>query len=142
MLHRFDRPSAPDMALARNRFYGGIGVDRGVPCAWGQLTHDAVWEAAWRAAIAFMTEPDTQRGYAHAQYGSGAAVLAEATAARHFPRNTCPASRQVFEMGTALIQGEPYPLLDDDPGAAGESLLHVVADLWKLRGRGDQHGCR
>lgn len=61
-----------------------------------------------------------------------------ANAARRFPKNTCPASRLVQQIGEALVQGEPFPLLTEEPDTCGESMLAVVTALFKARSEIEQ----
>lgn len=58
---------------------------------------------------------------------------ARCDAARDFPANTCPASRHAQMIGEALMKGEPYPMLTDEPELCGESILSTVASLWEAR---------
>jgi hypothetical protein len=53
--------------------------------------------------------------------------------ARNFPVNTCPASRHVQMIGEALIRGQKYMMLDEEPEHVGGSLLSVVESLYKAR---------
>lgn len=62
-------------------------------------------------------------------------AIKEANAARRFPQNTCPASRLVQQIGEALVRGEPFPLLTEEPDTCGESMLAVVTALYQARTR-------
>lgn len=53
--------------------------------------------------------------------------------ARNFPKNTCPASRHVQMIGEALIKGQKYHMIDEEPEHVGGSLLAVVEALYKAR---------
>jgi len=53
--------------------------------------------------------------------------------ARNFPHNTCGASRHVEQIGEHLITGTPYPMLTEEGPYCGESILSVVASLYKAR---------
>lgn len=52
-----------------------------------------------------------------------------------FPLNTCPASRQAYQMGCALVRGEAYPLLQEKPQQCGENIMATVAALLRARSR-------
>ena len=62
-------------------------------------------------------------------------AIKAANAARRFPKNTCPASRLVQDIGEALVRGEPHHLLAAEPDTCGESMLAVVAALYEARTR-------
>jgi hypothetical protein len=52
---------------------------------------------------------------------------------RHFPDNTCPASRHVQMMAESLATSGKYPLMDDDPRHCAGSLASVVSSLYQTR---------
>ena len=54
-------------------------------------------------------------------------------AARRFPTNTCPASRHAQMIAEALIRGETYAMLKEEPAFCGVSIAMTVAALWDLR---------
>jgi hypothetical protein len=60
-------------------------------------------------------------------------LLRRVNRARNFPVNTCPASRHVQMIGEALIKGQKYSMIDDEPEHVGGSLLSVVESLFKAR---------
>lgn len=60
-------------------------------------------------------------------------LIKRADAARSFPANTCAASRHAQQIAEALIRGEPYPMLTEEPEHCGESILATVAALWEAR---------
>ena len=60
-------------------------------------------------------------------------LIDRAEAARRFPKNTCGASRHAEHIGVALVLGEPYPMLTEEPAYCGESILAAVASLWEAR---------
>ena len=60
-------------------------------------------------------------------------LIERAEAARQFPTNTCGASRHAEQIGVALVLGEPYPMLTEEPNYCGESILATVAALWEAR---------
>lgn len=53
--------------------------------------------------------------------------------ARHFPTNTCPASRHAQMIGEALICGKRYPMIEEEPEHVGASLLWTVLALYEAR---------
>jgi hypothetical protein len=53
--------------------------------------------------------------------------------ARNFPTNTCPASRITEALGFALLDGQPYPLLDEEPQEVGGYLVSTAASLYEAR---------
>lgn len=53
--------------------------------------------------------------------------------ARNFPKNTCAASRHAQQIGEALVLGETYPMLTEEPAHCGGSILGTVEALWKAR---------
>lgn len=63
------------------------------------------------------------------------ALLAELDRARAFPVNTCSASRHTEMIGEALLRGQPYPMITEEPEHVGESLLATVAALYAARTR-------
>ena len=60
-------------------------------------------------------------------------MIERVEAARRFPTNTCGASRHAAQIGEALMRGEPYPMLTEEPDHCGESILATVAALWEAR---------
>lgn len=58
---------------------------------------------------------------------------AHADEARNFPANTCGASRHVQLIAEAILSGNPYPMLQEDPAHCAESMLATVAALWEVR---------
>lgn len=60
-------------------------------------------------------------------------VIRRVNRARNFPINTCPASRHVQMIGEALIRGQKYHMIDEEPEHVGGSLLSVVESLFKAR---------
>lgn len=71
--------------------------------------------------------------YLSALPNTGDELVARADRARDFPKNTCPASRQVQMIGEALVKGEKYHMIDDEPEYVGSALLSVVASLYEAR---------
>lgn len=65
-------------------------------------------------------------------------VLRLVDQADDFPDNTCPASRHARHIGEALLTGESYPLLAEEPAHCGASILATVAALWTARTRAQQ----
>ena len=61
------------------------------------------------------------------------AVIERLWKARNFPTNTCPASRITEALGLALLDGQPYPLLDDEPQEVGIYLASTAASLYEAR---------
>jgi hypothetical protein len=53
--------------------------------------------------------------------------------ARHFPDNTCPASRHLHMIAEALAAGKPYPMLTEEPEHCAITMLSVLESLWKAR---------
>ena len=53
--------------------------------------------------------------------------------ARDFPENTCPASRHLHLMASALATGKQYPMLTEEPMHCAETMLAVLESLWKAR---------
>ncbi len=53
--------------------------------------------------------------------------------ARNFPTNTCPASRHLHIIAEALVSGQPYAMLTEEPEYCGETMLSVLESLWSLR---------
>lgn len=53
--------------------------------------------------------------------------------ARDFPENTCPASRHLHLMASALATGKNYPMLTEEPTHCAETMLAVLEALWKAR---------
>ena len=47
--------------------------------------------------------------------------------------NTCPASRHTYQIGCALMRGDAYPLLQENPQQCGESLMATVAALFRAQ---------
>jgi hypothetical protein len=47
--------------------------------------------------------------------------------------NTCPASRHTYQIGCALMRGDAYPPLQEQPQQCGESLMATVAALFRAR---------
>jgi hypothetical protein len=62
-------------------------------------------------------------------------LLKRVAAARQFPNNTCGASRHAQMIGEALVKGQPWPMLAEDPGHCGGSILSVVASLYEARSK-------
>lgn len=58
-------------------------------------------------------------------------LRARADAARHFPVNTCPASRHAELIADMLLRG--YPHATEDPIHCGASIMATVAALWETR---------
>lgn len=58
-------------------------------------------------------------------------ALARMNAARD--ANTCPASRHAATIADALVNGEPYPMLSEEPKYCGATIAAVVASLWETR---------
>lgn len=55
--------------------------------------------------------------------------------ARHFPDNTCPASRCLHMIAEHLAAGKAYPMLQEDPEHCAGTMLAVLEALWKARTR-------
>ena len=53
--------------------------------------------------------------------------------ARRFPGNTTPASRHLHTIALALVNGERYMMLTEEPVHCGETMLLVLLDLWKTK---------
>ena len=53
--------------------------------------------------------------------------------ARHFPSNTCPASRHLHMMAIALAKGKKYHMFKEEPQHCAETMLAVLESLWKAR---------
>ena len=53
--------------------------------------------------------------------------------ARHFPDNTCPASRHVHIIAENLIRHGNDAMIADDPIHCASSMLSVLESLWKTR---------
>lgn len=53
--------------------------------------------------------------------------------ARHFPVNTCPASRHLHIIALALASNKPYAMLTEEPEHCAETMLSVLESLWKAR---------
>ncbi|MCE6959347.1 hypothetical protein LAZ40_09815 [Cereibacter sphaeroides] len=53
--------------------------------------------------------------------------------ARHFPENTCPASRQAQIIAEDLAAGRVPPVIAEEPEHAALSLAATVAALWEAR---------
>jgi hypothetical protein len=53
--------------------------------------------------------------------------------ARHFMKNTCPASRHVHLIAESLAKGDKYHMIDEEPEHVAVSLLSVLESLWNLR---------
>ena len=47
--------------------------------------------------------------------------------------NTCPASRHAAMIAEALVGGETYLMLSEEPKYCGETIAAVVASLWETR---------
>ena len=60
-------------------------------------------------------------------------LIRSANRACNFPENTCPSSRHVLRIGEALIKGEKYHMIDEEPEHVGMSLLSTVKSLFKAR---------
>lgn len=60
-------------------------------------------------------------------------------AARHFPANTCPASRHLHMIADHLARGKPYPMLTEEPEHCAETMLSVLESLWTLRTKTGWH---
>lgn len=65
-------------------------------------------------------------------------MIKEARQARHFPNNTCPASRHLQMIGEALCRGKPYPMLAEEPEHCGGSMLATVTALYETRTERDR----
>lgn len=52
---------------------------------------------------------------------------------RLFSPNTGPASRHTYQMGCALLRGDPYPLLQEKPQQCGESMMATVGELYRAK---------
>jgi len=61
------------------------------------------------------------------------AVVERVWKARNFPTNTCPASRITEALGLALLEGQPYPLLHEEPENVGIYLVSTAASLYEAR---------
>jgi len=61
------------------------------------------------------------------------AVIERLWKARNFPTNTCPASRITEALGLALLDDQPYPLLDEEPQEVGTCLVSTAASLYEAR---------
>lgn len=46
---------------------------------------------------------------------------------------TCPASRQAFKIGAALVKGRRYPMIQESPEHCGDSIIATVLALWDAR---------
>lgn len=53
--------------------------------------------------------------------------------ARNFPSVTCAGSRHCQEIAIALMSGEAYPMLTEEPEHCGQSIAATVAALWETR---------
>lgn len=53
--------------------------------------------------------------------------------ARHFPVNTCPASRHLHMIADALAAGHDYPMLHEEPQHCAWTMYAVLESLWKAR---------
>jgi len=62
-------------------------------------------------------------------------ALSSMNAARNGPANTCPASRHAAMIAEALITGQGYPMLTEDPTHCGETIAAVVEALWTARSK-------
>lgn len=60
-------------------------------------------------------------------------IIRQTDDARQFPYNTCPASRHTYQIGCALMRGDPYPMLQEEPQHCGESLMATVGALYLAR---------
>lgn len=60
-------------------------------------------------------------------------ALRGADEARQFPGNTCPASRHAQMIGEALVKGEVFPQLSEEPAHCGQSILATVEALYRAR---------
>lgn len=54
---------------------------------------------------------------------------------RLFLPTVCEASRQTYQLGCALLRGDPYPMLQEDPQHCGESLMATVGALHQARAK-------
>lgn len=62
-------------------------------------------------------------------------AMKDATKARNFPHNTCPASRHVHLIADALAKRQKYHMLEEEPEHCAESMLSVLQSLFKARTR-------
>ena len=53
--------------------------------------------------------------------------------ARHFPANTCTASRHLHIMAERLATGKKYPMFEEEPEHCAGTMLAVLESLWKAR---------
>lgn len=60
-------------------------------------------------------------------------VIRQTDDSRQFPINTCPASRHAYQIGCALMRGEEYPMLQEEPQYCGESIMATVGALFRAR---------
>lgn len=58
-------------------------------------------------------------------------LIKRMNAARHFPANTCPASRHAQDIAEAMLRGRGATIELDEH--AGESIAATVAALWEAR---------
>lgn len=66
-------------------------------------------------------------------YADDTCALRGADEARQFPDNTCPASRHAQMIGEALVKGEAFPQLSEEPEHCGQSILATVEALYRAR---------
>lgn len=97
-----------------------------------ETTDDGRWVEAPAGADSARLTPlysdDQMRSYADAT-----CALRGADEARQFPDNTCPASRHAQMIGEALVKGEAFPQLSEEPEHCGQSILATVEALYKAR---------
>lgn len=62
--------------------------------------------------------------------------------ARHFPDNTCPASRHLHLIAENLAAGKACPMLQEEPEHCAGTMLAVLEALWKARTRLAKLGAR
>lgn len=102
------------------------------------------WPAIWKVMQDDMQNKDAPAAFSEALQAIGVLFLkgraskgAEAIQAmnenREFPTNTCGTSRHAQMIAEALIKGDNYPMLQEEPEYCGESIAHCVAELWRLR---------
>lgn len=60
-------------------------------------------------------------------------LIKRVEAARNFPYNTTPASRNVAMIGLHLYEDGRSVILAGDPRNCGEAMLLTVADLWETK---------
>lgn len=89
----------------------------------------AAGKARWDAYRKRMSE----QGYGASDNARVHELYKRLRAARHFPHNTCPASRHVEQMADCLLRTGRYDMFRTDPAHCAESMLGAVVALWEAR---------